>query len=157
MIPAFLQRDDAEALSLCYLVQRLLLLNYRGRSSIDPSTQVHGRSSASFQECVCSPCGQQYLRFVRTTRLLRKPNASPACVRLLAPFLASACCCGSLVVVLLLASLCAVRPKVGRDTTPCLLTCLLAPSPPLCLPAHLLAHLLHLLAAHPSKLHLVNI
>ena len=57
------------ALSIGHLVQPLQMFNYRVHSSIDRSTQVHGRSSASFQECVCSPCGQQYLRFTRSTML----------------------------------------------------------------------------------------
>ena len=59
----------AGSLSICHLVQPFLLLNYRGRSSIDASKQVRGRSSDDFQECVCSPCGQQYLRFTRSPML----------------------------------------------------------------------------------------
>ena len=40
-------------------------------------------------------------------------------------FLASVVVVAFLFLLLLLASLCAVRPKVGRETPPCLLTCLL--------------------------------
>ena len=49
----------AATLSLYHLVQPFQMFNYKARSSIDPRTQVHRRSSDDFQECVCSPCGLQ--------------------------------------------------------------------------------------------------